>query len=88
MWGDSMVTEPISLDNEEFLVTTSLHAALRQMRGKAETIIVWVDAICIDQSNVDERSSQVGMMGAIYSSALLVYAWLGKEMRIQMLLLG
>ncbi|PMD58009.1 HET-domain-containing protein, partial [Hyaloscypha bicolor E] len=78
MWGDPMVTELISLDNEELLVTTSLHAALRQMRGKAETIIVWVDAICIDQSNIDERSSQVGMMGAIYSSAQLVYAWLGE----------
>jgi hypothetical protein len=78
MWGDPMVTEPISLDNEEFLVATSLHAALRQMRGKAETIIVWVGAICIDQSNIDERSSQVGMMGAIYSSALLVYTWLGE----------
>jgi hypothetical protein len=37
---------------------------------------VWVDSICIDQSNKTERNHQVQMMGEIYSHAKMVYVWL------------
>jgi hypothetical protein len=36
-----------------------------------------VDAICIDQSNIAERNSQVQIMCSIYSNADLVILWLG-----------
>lgn len=39
--------------------------------------VLWVDAICIDQSNAAEKSPQVAMMGDIYRSASRVVAWLG-----------
>ena len=38
----------------------------------------WVDAQCIDQSNVREKQAQVRLMGEIYSGAVMVYAWLGR----------
>lgn len=38
---------------------------------------LWIDAICIDQSNASEKIHQVKSMGDIYSSALTVHAWLG-----------
>lgn len=38
----------------------------------------WIDVICIDQTNISERSQQVGQMGRIFSGAFLVYLWLGK----------
>ena len=44
------------------------------------THYVWADAVCIDQDNLSERSSQVAMMGSIYSSAEKVVVWLGSDM--------
>ena len=40
---------------------------------------LWTDALCIDQSNFQERASQVELMGRIYSSADDVIVWLGEE---------
>ena len=44
------------------------------------TQYMWIDAICIDQDNLKERSSQVSMMDSIYSGADKVIVWLGKDM--------
>jgi hypothetical protein len=41
------------------------------------SILYWVDSICIDQGNVEERNHQVTRMRAVYSGAQIVYAWLG-----------
>ncbi|KAH8634294.1 hypothetical protein IG631_09694 [Alternaria alternata] len=40
---------------------------------------LWIDAICIDQSRVEERNHQVAMMGKIYSLARKVLVWLGQS---------
>jgi hypothetical protein len=42
------------------------------------TTPMWIDAICIDQSNVSERVHQVAQMGEIYSRATHVHVWLGR----------
>ncbi|KAI1640004.1 heterokaryon incompatibility protein-domain-containing protein [Biscogniauxia mediterranea] len=42
-----------------------------------ETVPIWVDAICINQTDVDEKSAQVTMMDRVYSVATYVVAWLG-----------
>ncbi|KAF2703516.1 hypothetical protein K504DRAFT_495621 [Pleomassaria siparia CBS 279.74] len=61
-------------------IRPSLFAALRRLRahaaGKDETI--WVDALCINQASIDERNSQVAMMGQIYSLCTSVSVWLGE----------
>lgn len=55
-----------------------------QLRESGCTDWLWVDAICIDQSNDEERASQVSRMGRIYSSASETVAWLGKdELRVE-----
>lgn len=41
--------------------------------------LIWIDAICIDQQNDDERSRQVALMGEIYSNASKVVVWLGRD---------
>lgn len=40
---------------------------------------LWMDAVCIDQSNIGERSQQVSLMYEIYTKASTVIAWLGEE---------
>jgi hypothetical protein len=41
--------------------------------------IVWIDAICINQKDLDERSQQVSLMRKIFSHASNVVIWLGKD---------
>jgi hypothetical protein len=40
--------------------------------------MLWADQICIDQSNLDERSQQVLLMKKIYENALTVFVYLGE----------
>jgi hypothetical protein len=47
--------------------------------ARGEQDYLWIDAICIDQSQVEERNHQVAMMGKIYSWARKVLVWLGQS---------
>lgn len=67
-----------ALDGERQLwLTDSLHQALQHFRDPAEPICLWADALCIDQSNDDEKAVQVAMMADIFGSAAQVLVWLG-----------
>ncbi|KAF2023231.1 HET-domain-containing protein, partial [Setomelanomma holmii] len=52
------------------------------LRKHFGSISIWVDRICINQSDDDERSHQVGLMGLIYRRARTVFIWLGTEDRV------
>ncbi|KAK0662080.1 heterokaryon incompatibility protein-domain-containing protein [Cercophora samala] len=58
-------------------ITSSLYAALHHLRDPDEPITIWIDQLCIDQSNPAEKAAQVSLMGQIYSSASQVLVWLG-----------
>jgi hypothetical protein len=61
-WGDCKPDRPISLNGLQFSVTENLEHALRNLRDDSIVRTIWVDAICIDQSQVQERSHQVAQM--------------------------
>ncbi|KAJ4287934.1 hypothetical protein N0V90_011949 [Kalmusia sp. IMI 367209] len=63
----------------EFRATQNLHAALVQLRDPFFEQILWVDAVCINQKDDDEKAQQVAAMARIYGLAKRVVAWLGKE---------
>ena len=77
-WGDANVTKPIILEGVPQPVTVNLEAALRYLRRSDQAIVLWADAVCINQSDLAERSSQVSLMGRIYSSAMIVRIWMGE----------
>lgn len=87
VWGDSSISHRIYITPtaavQELLgfldVTENLFAALLRLRDRALPRTMWVDAICINQDDLDERASQVGFMAKIYSHALRVIVWLGEE---------
>lgn len=79
VWGDPSRTLPIQVDGQTFNVTENLEAALRHLRLISTARSFWIDAICINQRNIAERSQQVELMGAIYGSAAQVQVWLGLE---------
>lgn len=75
-WGDEEATELIYLNRRPFSVRPNLWGCLYYLRSDAWKYI-WVDAICIDQRNVGEKTEQVGAMGSTYSHAAHVSVWLG-----------
>ena len=58
-------------------VTANLAEALTYLPWRDKIAILWIDAICINQEDTNERSEQVKLMAEIYSSAGQVLAWLG-----------
>jgi hypothetical protein len=58
-------------------ITHNLSVALRQIRHLDKPRVLWVDAICINQDDLVERSAEVMEMASIYSNAERVIVWLG-----------
>lgn len=77
VWGNPSETKPIILDGEPFDVTVNLEAGLRAMRKQSNRYVLWIDAICINQKDVQEKNVQVPQMGRLYSTAPAVLVWLG-----------
>ncbi|KAI8957047.1 heterokaryon incompatibility protein-domain-containing protein [Daldinia sp. FL1419] len=83
VWGDATSTASISLGGKPFRVTRNLEAALRALRLRDRKRVIWIDALCINQSNVRERNQEVRRMGKIYSQAGHVIVWLGPDTTVQ-----
>lgn len=78
-WGRKDITKYIIVNGIRVQVTHNLEAALRRIRKSDSEVILWVDAVCINQQDLDERNSQVAMMSKLYSKTTLTYAWLGED---------
>ena len=78
-WGDPTPVNDILLDGRSFKVTLSAWDALKALRHKISPRVLWIDAICINQTDLAERSEQVKLMGAIYKKASSVRVWLGPD---------
>ena len=78
-WGDSKKECSISCGSESIAITANLAAALVQLRTADKPRALWIDQICINQDDVDERNKQVALMRKIYSKAENVVIWLGEE---------
>ncbi|CAK1365368.1 unnamed protein product [Cercospora beticola] len=59
--------------------TANLHVALRRLRYSDEARSLWIDAICINQDDLMERSAQVACMAQVFSGASQVVAWIGED---------
>lgn len=86
-WGGSTRTKSVQIldaeseppDAQQYVleVTSNLHDALCHVRSNSQTRVFWIDAICINQNDVPERSWQVAIMCQVYSFATGVIVWLG-----------
>lgn len=88
VWGDPQATRSIVVNGHVTCVTINLAEALRQIRAfRVERqsrfenlpVYIWADALSINQQDLLERTSQVQLMGQIYSNAHTVISWLGLE---------
>lgn len=76
-WGDASAKREITVNQQPLTITANLETALRALRLPQQDRLLWVDAICIDQSSDVEKSHQVGQMRLVYKLAEQVVIWLG-----------
>ncbi|KAF8855643.1 HET-domain-containing protein, partial [Acephala macrosclerotiorum] len=69
IWGDPTKQGRILIDGTSVVITESLDAALRDLRDEKRVLRIWADALCINQQDLEERGTQVKLMGHIYSTA-------------------
>lgn len=85
VWGPSYLGNndrektTIECDGHRLTIQKSLETALRHIRSSSTARILWVDAICINQEDKQERSHQVTLMRKLYRNARNVVIWLGSE---------
>lgn len=78
VWGDPSIRVDIFVNNHVLNVTANLGTALRHLRHKKNPRALWVDAVCIDQTSLEERNHQVRRMRHIYQHASHTIVWLGE----------
>ncbi|KAF9893477.1 hypothetical protein FE257_010789 [Aspergillus nanangensis] len=76
-WGNGTRLNPIACNGTRINITRNLKKALHDLRYMDRPRVLWVDAICINQSNISEKESQVKIMGDIYHHAKRTIIYLG-----------
>jgi hypothetical protein len=71
--------DTINLNSSTFNVLPNLHTALQYIIYARPGQYLWVDSICINQGDLDERAAQVAIMDAVYTAAVETIIWLGEE---------
>jgi hypothetical protein len=77
--GNPSFTEKMRVNGTVFKAPANAVHALRHVRDRNETAVLWIDAICINQQDHVERESQILLMRDIYSSASKANIWLGHD---------
>ena len=79
-WGDTSQDSGTSIvcDGQDILIPANLHRALRHLRRATESVFLWVDFLCINQNDIEERNQQVRNMAGIYRRSTDVVIWLGE----------
>ncbi|KAI1370230.1 HET-domain-containing protein [Hypoxylon crocopeplum] len=78
VWGGSSEGRSVVLEGSVIKVTDNLFSALRTIRSSSESIILWVDALCINQEDAIEKRDQVHLMRRIYTQCTNCFVHLGK----------
>jgi hypothetical protein len=83
-WGSIEDLRSIKVNGTFINITANLYNALTNLQKRISDMeYIWIDAICINQDDVQERTEQVGVMRDIYANAYIVFAWLGMELDIK-----
>lgn len=87
VWGSPEATYVIEINGKPFRITENLYEALGHLQLRDQDRMIWVDAICIDQTNKAVRVHQVEHMGDIYKEAAQVLYWLGPSTSLSLALM-
>jgi hypothetical protein len=83
LWGEPDTSRNILVNGTSFQVSKNLLGFLQSHRRRCRDmpelrmLPLWIDAICIDQADIEERNNQASLMKSIYQNAGMVISWLG-----------
>ncbi|KAI0152508.1 heterokaryon incompatibility protein-domain-containing protein [Hypoxylon sp. NC0597] len=78
VWGEPSSSCMMDLGEGCYLpLTRNLTEALYQLRHEGHQRILWVDALCVNQHDIDERAQQFILMFDIYRWCNSILVWLG-----------
>lgn len=80
-WKENHGSARITCANTTCSITRNLADALHAFRSPESSKVLWVDAVCINQEDGEEKSKQIPLMSEIFASAKLVHVWLGRSFR-------
>ncbi|KAK1856534.1 HETdomain-containing protein [Colletotrichum chrysophilum] len=78
-WGPEAPTTLIEVNGQLKSVRLNCELVLRRARQHDTTALYWIDAICIDQENLEEKGHQVAIMGKVFGASHLVIAYVGEH---------
>ncbi|KAJ4291859.1 hypothetical protein N0V90_009755 [Kalmusia sp. IMI 367209] len=85
-WGDgeanaklTVISDDSAMGLSALYVRPNLYNALKQLRDSQSERTLWIDALCINQDDLQERNHEVKRMSQIYTLASKVIVWLGTE---------
>lgn len=76
-WGERDPSIPLQVGGYRLLVTASVEEFLFYRSSVFTDHLLWIDAICINQSDNSEKSGQLLLMTDIYRQAKRTIVWLG-----------
>ena len=78
-WGVSTERSTMRLDGKSLAIPISSHQVLARFRHAVAQRVLWIDAVCINQADPNERSHQVALMSEVYSKGVGNLVWLGES---------
>jgi hypothetical protein len=75
VWGIATTSVRVMCNGTALFVTPNVYEMLEYLEPRRK--LLWIDAICIDQANLDEKAAQIPLMHKVYTQAELVIVWLG-----------
>lgn len=78
IWDDQPRDQTLFVNNSVLKVIRNVHTMLPYLVRNTEDHCLWIDGVCINQDDVEERSLQVPFMAEIYNHAAFSLIWLGK----------
>lgn len=76
-WGERTPSQKILCNGHSVKVPRNCWLALQDIRRQFGAITIWVDSICINQDDQEEKNVQIPLMDQIYTLAHTGYIWLG-----------
>ncbi|VUC31508.1 unnamed protein product [Clonostachys rosea] len=79
VWGEySSPKDALNCNGYEIEITKNCWSALSSLTRSQGPLTIWIDAICINQADDNEKQHQIPLMAKVFSSAKVTYAWLGE----------
>ncbi|KAF2971086.1 hypothetical protein GQX73_g2426 [Xylaria multiplex] len=82
-WGDRVFSRNLEIrcdgDTSYVRITHNVETLLRRLRAFDLPHYLWIDAICLNQADENEKAQQIPVMGRVFGEAKVVHIWLGPE---------